>query len=114
MRLIDQRPTDHQHSFPLAVMALGDQQQGEACHYYRTALHYDDHMTLGGLEIVFDSTDGEELTGITPDCLLAICEDRLKSLAHGNPSMHMAAMQLQAARRALATDESGKRSNLSR
>lgn len=108
MRLIDQRPTTHQHSFPLVVMALGDQQQGEACHHYRTAQNYGDHLTIGGPEIIFSSgaEAGELPDGITPDSILAICEDRAKSQMHGTPSMHLVVLQLQAARRALATDES--------
>lgn len=108
MRLIDHRPAP-QHSFPLVVMALGDQQQGEACHYYRTALNCSDHMSLGGPEIVFNSSENlEELNGITPDCLLAICEDRARNQMLDQPSMHLVVLQLQAARRALATDESSK------
>jgi len=106
MRLIDQRPNSRQPSFPLTVMALGDQQHGEACHYYRTVLNHDDHVDLGGPEIVFSSGESQELDGITPDCLLAICEDRAKSQVHEHPSMHLVVLQLQAARRALAADES--------
>lgn len=113
MRLINLRP--HQQQVPLVVMAMGDSEQ-EVCYHYRTARDHGSSMSADGLEVVFASerqdAGGELPDGLTVDSLLAICEDRAKHQEAGNHVMRLVALQLQAARRALATDESDKVINL--
>jgi len=107
MRLINLRQPQ-QHPFPLVVMAMGD---SDVCYHYRTARDEGSSMSTDGLDIVFASEQvagGELVDGITVDSLLAICEDRAKHQDVGNPIYRLVALQLQAARRALATDESDK------
>jgi hypothetical protein len=111
MRLIELRQPD-QHPFPLVVMAMAD---SEVCYHYRAARKDDTSDKADGLDIVFASEQvagGERADGVTVEDLLAICEDRAKRQDVGNPSYRLVALQLQAARRALATDESDKVTNL--
>lgn len=112
MRLINLRPSAHQHPVPLVVMALGD---SEVCYHYRTARDYGSSMSVDGLDIVFASEQvagGGQADGVTVEDLLAICEDRVRHQEAGNAALRLVALQLQAARRALATDESDKVINL--
>lgn len=112
MRLIDLRPTPHERDSPFAVMALGD---SDVCYHYRATREHEPSEHSEGIDIVFASERVANRTlssGLTVESLLAICEDRAKHLHVGSPAYRLVALQLQAARRALATDESDKVNNL--
>lgn len=111
MRLIKLRH-EPQQPFPLVVMAMAD---SEVCYHYRAAYKDDKSDKADGLDIIFASDQvvgGQLADGVTVEDLLAICEDRAKRQDVGNPIYRLVALQLQAARRALATDESDKVPNL--
>lgn len=115
MRLIDLGPSSAKQPFPLVAVALGDSDKGNVCYHYRTTHDHGSSMDIDGLEIVFASDQvagGKEPDGLTIDCLLAICEDQARHQVSANNRMNLVAMQLQAARRALATDESNKPNHL--
>lgn len=104
MRLIELRQND-QHPSPLVVMAMAD---SEVCYHYRASCKKSSSEKAEGLDIIFASSQvagGEQANGITVEDLLAICEDRAQRQGAGSPALHLVALKLQAARRALATDE---------
>ena len=111
MRLIELRHQD-QHPVPLVVMAMAD---SAVCYHYRAVRKDAKSDKADGLDIIFANEQvagGEQADGVTVEDLLAICEDRAKHQDVGNPIYRLVALQLQAARRALATDESDKVTNL--
>lgn len=108
MRLIN-LPLQDSSVAPLVLMALGNLKDGDVCHHYRTTRDHGEFMTTDGLELVMASENVNETgvpDGLTLDGLLAICEDRAKHQGHANASMRLVAMNLLAARRALAADKS--------
>ncbi|QVD49184.1 hypothetical protein LUCX_114 [Xanthomonas phage vB_XciM_LucasX] len=110
MRLLNLGGQDSQHS-PLVIMAMGDLKDGEACYHYRASRDHGASMSVDGMEVVFDSSARDsdaEPNGVSIDCLLAICEDQAKQLSMDNPVHRVVAMQLLAARRALAVESQGR------
>lgn len=109
MRLIN-LPSQDPRVAPLVLMALGDLKEDDVCHHYRTTRDHVTSMSVDGLDLVLASEkamDEGQLDGLTLDSLLAICEDRAKHQGHADASMRLVAMNLLAARRALAAENSG-------
>ena len=107
MRLINLPPQD-QSTAPLVLMALGNQKEGDVCYHYRTTRDHGTHMSVDGLEIVLateQKVEGQQPDGLTVDVLLAICEDRAKHQGHDDHRMRLVALNLLAARRALAGEK---------
>lgn len=107
MRLVNLRQTPFQHPFPLVVMAM--ENEGEVCHHYRTAKDHGSFMDSRGIQIVLSGEEREteqQSDGVTVESLLTVCEDFARHQERRDHRMHLVALKLQAALRALALDES--------